>query len=433
MAEVQHDVAAPGPRVPETVLRAAGELEVTQEELRVAEAALAEQREQMKRLLDRHEDTRRWQDQVFAALPIGVLVTDGEGKILQANASAADLLGVHAVRLRGKPLQVYVETIDRRQVRDLLTRAAGGDDDLRAAVRLTPRSGYPLPADLIALPDGEAHPLTVRWTVLPRTAAPSAAAPSAADPSLAYPAPEPGDGYDDDSLQLAAALAQLCGLPADTADRQRMLGRIALVIAAAVPGATTVSITIGDPVAPDRLASDSSHAQVLDGMQLRAGEGPCVDAFRQGAVVLTGDVTADARWPRLGAAARAQPLRSVLALPIRVGQERTGVLNTYASRTGAFGQQSIRVGEVVAEAVAAVLRDASEHEALQGLVHHLERALSSRALIEQAKGIVMAHHGGTADEAFARLVAFSSRRNVKLRELAEQIVREPATVPLVDP
>src|SRR4051794_23737797 len=108
MAEIQHDVAAPGPRVPETVLRAAGELEVTQEELRVAEAALVEQREQMKRLLDRHEDTRRWQDQVFAALPVGVLVTDGEGKILQANASAADLLGVHAVRLRGKPLQVYV-------------------------------------------------------------------------------------------------------------------------------------------------------------------------------------------------------------------------------------------------------------------------------------------------------------------------------------
>jgi AmiR/NasT family two-component response regulator len=77
-----------------------------------------------------------------------------------------------------------------------------------------------------------------------------------------------------------------------------------------------------------------------------------------------------------------------------------------------------------------VLREASERASLQALVHHLERALSSRAVIEQAKGIVMAHHGGTADEAFARLVAYSSRRNVKLRELAASIVREHGALPL---
>ena len=67
---------------------------------------------------------------------------------------------------------------------------------------------------------------------------------------------------------------------------------------------------------------------------------------------------------------------------------------------------------------------------LQALVGHLERALSSRAVIEQAKGIVMAHHGGTADEAFAKLVAFSSRQNIKLRDLAESIVRSGGTTRL---
>jgi hypothetical protein len=64
---------------------------------------------------------------------------------------------------------------------------------------------------------------------------------------------------------------------------------------------------------------------------------------------------------------------------------------------------------MVVWAVAAVLRDVSERASLQALVRHLERALDSRAVIERAKGIVMAHHGGTPEEASARPVALSSR------------------------
>jgi GAF domain-containing protein len=155
-----------------------------------------------------------------------------------------------------------------------------------------------------------------------------------------------------------------------------------------------------------------------------------VDAFRRDEVVVTGDVAVDPRWPRLAAAARSQPVRSVLALPIKVADDGTGVINLYSAKAGVFATPTVRVGELVASAVAAVLRDVSERASLQALIHHLERALHSRAVIEQAKGIVIAHHGGTADEAFARLVAFSSRQNVKLRDLAELIVREGGTTPL---
>jgi len=147
--------------------------------------------------------------------------------------------------------------------------------------------------------------------------------------------------------------------------------------------------------------------------------------------VVTADVCADSRWPRLGTAARAQAVHSVLALPIRVADERTGVVNLYSHEVGAFETRTVRVGEVIASAVAAVLRDVSERATLQALIHHLERALTSRAVIEQAKGIVIAHHGGTADEAFARLVAYSSRQNVKLRDVAE-LIREGGTRPLTD-
>ena len=418
MAELQHDFTVSEPRMPEKVLAALGDLEVAQEELRVAEEELDRQREQIELLVARHDSGQRWRDHLFALLPVGVLVTDAEGKVLEANARAAELLGVRPVHLPGKPLLVYVEAAHRRLVRDLLGRLVrSGEPELHATVQLTPRHGAPLTVGLVALPEPEAPAGTLRWIVLPhdeRTPAPVVA----------------GGEQSDESLRVATALAQLCTLPADALDQQRLLGRIALVVGAAVPGATGVSVTIGDPVAPDRQATDSAEAQVFDGLQLRVAEGPCIDAFRDGTVIVAADLTADPRWPRLARAARAQPVRSALALPIRVADERTGVINLYSSVEDAFAARTVRVGEIVASAVAAVLRDVSERASLQALIHHLERALQSRAVIEQAKGIVIAHHGGTADEAFARLVAFSSRQNVKLRDLAELIVREGGTTPL---
>jgi PAS domain S-box-containing protein len=420
MAELQRDFSETEPRMPERILVALGDLEVAHEELRVAEEALDEQRDQIERLIALHDSGQRWRDHLFALLPVGVLVTDAEGKILETNASAADLLGVRAVHLPGKPLQVYVDAAHRRLVRDLLGRLTRGEPELHAAVRLTPRTGEPVSTDLVALPDPDGPIGALRWVLLPqgdRTTHPPYAATVGGEPS-------------DESLQVATALAQLCTLPADGSDQQRLLGRIALVVGAAVPGATGVSVTIGDPAAPDRQATDSAEAQVLDGLQLRTGEGPCVDAFRDGKVTVSADLTADPRWPRLARTAQGQRIRSALALPIRVADERTGVINLYSSEHDAFGTQTVRVGEIVASAVAAVLRDVSERASLQALIHHLERALHSRAVIEQAKGIVIAHHGGTADEAFARLVAFSSRQNVKLRDLAELIVREGGTTPL---
>jgi PAS domain S-box-containing protein len=421
MAELQHELALFRPPMPETVLAAVGDLEVAHEELRVAEAELAEQRRQIEQLVARHDDDQRWRDHLFALLSVGTLVTDAGGKILETNGAAAELFGVRPVHLLGKPLLVYVEAAHRRVVRDLLGRLARGGTELHATVSLTPRFGGPLTAELVALPDAQGRGGILRWLVVPHSGRPG----TAGEPATA------GDAEAADvSFRVATALSQLTVLPVEATDQQWLLRRIAPVITAAVPGATGVSVTIGDPIAPDRLASDSTAAQLFDGLQLRLAEGPCVDAFRTGEVVVTADVGADPRWPRLASAARSQAVRSVLALPIKIADERAGVINLYSDKAGVFATPTVRLGELVASAVAAVLRDVSERASLQALIHHLERALHSRAVIEQAKGIVIAHHGGTADEAFARLVTFSSRQNVKLRDLAELIVREGGTQPL---
>jgi AmiR/NasT family two-component response regulator len=99
-----------------------------------------------------------------------------------------------------------------------------------------------------------------------------------------------------------------------------------------------------------------------------------------------------------------------------------GVLNVYGTDQGAFDEHAVLVGGLVAAAVTAVLQDVEEKLALQTTTGNLEEALRSRAVIEQAKGIVMAHHGGSPDEAFARLVKLSNQHNVKVRDLAGLLV-----------
>jgi AmiR/NasT family two-component response regulator len=98
------------------------------------------------------------------------------------------------------------------------------------------------------------------------------------------------------------------------------------------------------------------------------------------------------------------------------------VLNVYAGGTDAFGTGGRRLGEVVAAAVTGLLQRIAEREALKRLVANLETALTSRAVIDQAKGMLMARLDVDADEAFTRLARLSSRLNVKLRDLARLLV-----------
>jgi GAF domain-containing protein len=412
---------APGdpgaPPEPTGVLAVLGELEIAHEELRVAELELARNRRQVREMIEQHETGQRWREHLFALLPAGVVVTDGMGLVMEANDTAAAILGVRPSLLARKPLPVYVDAADRRMVRDLIAELVRGEPELRATVALQVRGGEKRSVELIGLRDPAVTPAVIRWLLMPSTR--PVRAPSA------EPGP-PGEG--DEGVRIAATIARLCGLTADTSEPQRLLTDIAVTARSALPDGTAVSVTLGDPLAPDRLATDSTEAQRLDGLQLQTGEGPGVEAYLSGMDVVVTDLTDDGRWPRLARASRAQVLRSVLALPIRSGDQRAGVVALYGRTPGLFSSdQAVRVGDIVAASVAAVLRAVNERSSLQALVHHLERALSSRAVIEQAKGMVMAQFGGTADEAFARLVAYSTRNNVKLRDLAALIVEGGGT------
>ena len=408
-------VGTPGSRALEEL----ADLSVAHEELRVVEEEMLAQRDQLEDLLRRHEDARRWHSHLAALVPVGLCTTDGTGKLLDANPALAGALGMGLHRLRGKPLSVYLDPADVPMFRSALRRVRSGDSpEQRLSVTVRGRGGQPERWDLLGFSErsgataGEAR---VQWLLsVPATgtADPSAAAAGSAAPPVV------------ESLGLAAALTELTALGISGTDRQRMLARMAAVVQTAVPAADWVSLTIGRPSEPRWQGTDSPEAQALDGAQLQAGQGPCWEAFAIGATVVTDDLTRDERWPRLIRTAALGPVRSVLAVPVRAGGEQEGVLNVYAAAVGAFADAPIRrLTELVGAGVTGVLESVAEREALRDLAANLERALASRAVIDQAKGVLMGRLGIDADDAFARMVALSNRINVKVRDLAILVVR----------
>ncbi|MGY1685483.1 MULTISPECIES: ANTAR domain-containing protein [unclassified Geodermatophilus] len=406
----------PAPRVVDDL----AELAVAHEELRVAEEELRAQQEEIARLVERFDGERRWHEHVAAVLPVGLFVTDGTGKLVEVNPALAALVGVSVARLAGKPLTVYLEPRDVPGLRSALRGLGSGQAaEYRAPVTVRGRSGASAAGQLFGAPDVvDPDPLRarIRWVLVTD------------DSGIPLGPPEvPGGASaardaEGTPVTVAEALTQLTRLAGTDGDRRQLLGRMAALARTAVPAANWVSITIGSPAAPRFLGSDSTVAQEADGRQMRAEQGPCLDAAATGEVVATGDLRTDPRWPALARLAAVGPVRSVLAVPLALTGEPTGVLNVYSPRADAFGSADRRIAELVAVALAAVLQEVSEREALHRLTANLEQALASRAVIDQAKGVLMGRLGVGADDAFARLVTLSNRLNVKVRDLAQLVV-----------
>jgi GAF domain-containing protein len=168
------------------------------------------------------------------------------------------------------------------------------------------------------------------------------------------------------------------------------------------------------------------RAPLIDQAQYDADTGPCVDALRDGKINTIPDTAVDARWPEFSRAAAAENIRSTLSVPMDVSGNRTevlGALNLYSEVAEAFDAEAISATESLAQQAAIVVANAQAYWGVKELSEQLQQALVSRAVIEQAKGILMAQSRITADDAFEVLVRASQRENRKLREIAAEIVR----------
>jgi GAF domain-containing protein len=162
-------------------------------------------------------------------------------------------------------------------------------------------------------------------------------------------------------------------------------------------------------------ASTGEPPLLLDRLQRKLGDGPCIHAAKYQSVFRIEDTGQDDRWPEFCAEAARLQVRSMLCVPLWIDERGLGALSLYADRAAAFGDPHERVAVLLATFAALALAEAQRAD-------QMHDALANRDVIGQAKGILMERHRVTADAAFAVLSRVSQAENLKLAEIARRLV-----------
>ena len=216
-----------------------------------------------------------------------------------------------------------------------------------------------------------------------------------------------------------AALAQF--FVGDGTVRQT-LERVSDLTVEALPQAAMVGITMMVDGRQRTAVFTDDKAPEIDQAQYDAGDGPCLSAFHDGRTTAIDATSEPGQWMEFRRAAATQGIGSTLSLPLLVDKGSIGAMNLYAHAERAFGDADRRTGELFAAQAAIVLANAQAYWDAHELSLRLGDAMQNRAVIEQAKGILIGAKGIDEEEAFGLLVRASQRENTKLRDIARRIV-----------
>jgi GAF domain-containing protein len=225
------------------------------------------------------------------------------------------------------------------------------------------------------------------------------------------PLPDPRDG-----------VAELARLPFDTMTLDAMLQRIAELAKELIPGAAEASVTL---IANDKAHTAAYTGQLavdLDESQYGRGYGPCLEAAVGEEIREITDAREETRWPDYARTAAERGSLSSLSVPLPVREGIHGGLNLYAVEADGFDDDARHVSRAFASYAAVAVHNMHLYESTRDQAEHLDTAMKTRAVIEQAKGILMSQRRCDAEEAFALLAAASQRSNRKLRDIAQAIV-----------
>jgi GAF domain-containing protein len=199
------------------------------------------------------------------------------------------------------------------------------------------------------------------------------------------------------------------------------LARVVGLAVATIEGCDVAGLFVVEDGEVTSPASTDPVADEVDTLQHEIGEGPCLDAIAERAIIYADDLAHDPRWPHFGARAAMAGVRSALALPL-VAETTPGSLNLYARYPAAFGAVDRARGVLLASMASVALSSAHTHEDEERRSDNLHAALDTREVIGQAQGILMERERISADQAFDILRRASQHLNLKLREVAQNLV-----------
>jgi ANTAR domain/GAF domain len=223
-------------------------------------------------------------------------------------------------------------------------------------------------------------------------------------------------------VELQASLLATDGLAS-------FLDELAAMTVRALPAVAACGVTLQPNGQARTVAASSRLASQVDEIQYSVDQGPCLDAMRHGRVYYLPDVGGETRWPQFSTAALGYGVRSVLSTPLLGLDASVGALNLYATTLDAFDaaarEQAFGFAASAAGAVGLALRMAQQAR----LTEDLRAALTSRAVIDQAIGVIMAEQRCTAADSFAVLRRASQQQNVKVHAIAAAIVEGVSGAP----
>jgi GAF domain-containing protein len=229
--------------------------------------------------------------------------------------------------------------------------------------------------------------------------------------------------------------------PTDTNEAFAQLGRIVLgeqpletileqvvhIAKKVLPTPVEASITLVADDQPFTVAFTDQSAVELDERQYETERGPCLDAAASGQLISIPDTSAETPWPRFTQTAAQRGIGSTLSVPLPVQRQVTGALNFYATEVAAFSEANIDLAQTFAAHAGVAAANAHLYESTAALAEQMKQAMATRAVIEQAKGIIMRDRNCPPDEAFDALVRLSQETHLKLRDVAQRLVDHVST------
>ena len=203
-------------------------------------------------------------------------------------------------------------------------------------------------------------------------------------------------GGSDGDDELATSFSQFARAVEQQQDAATTLDEVVRAAISLIPGCDEASISV--ILGRHRVTSEAASGDLpraVDAIQELLGEGPCLQAAYTGETVRVSDMSSETRWPRFTGAALEAGAAGMMCFQLYVTKDNLGALNLFSRTPGTFDDES----------------------------EHVDQKIATGQLIGQAQGILMDRHKLKADDAFALLVRVSQQRNVKLRDVAEGLVR----------
>lgn len=228
--------------------------------------------------------------------------------------------------------------------------------------------------------------------------------------------------------EAADALAVLRDAVTGEEPLDEALQRLAETATKAIPDADAVTVSITTLEKPRTAASTDTRLVEVDQKQYSANRGPCLESARTRKAVRAVVGRQSHEWPEFDAAAAEHGVRAYLSVPVMLPapdgteEQHIGSLNIYSYTASAFDPFDEGLMRLFTTAASATVNGAQRWQGLRERVEQLEQALVSRGVIDQAKGVLMAVHSCSADEAFAMLVERSQHENTKLRAVASKLI-----------